>query len=78
MHCNGHCFLMRQLKKEQQKETKDLGDQFAKYEIVVNQNYTPILPETSSFPIQTKNYQLYYPSENIVKRQYSLFKPPCA
>ncbi|QES89585.1 hypothetical protein [Rhizosphaericola mali] len=38
LHCNGHCFLMKALKKEQQQE-KDLGDSFSKVNSLICQHY---------------------------------------
>ncbi|MFT4204118.1 MAG: hypothetical protein QM610_09425 [Chitinophagaceae bacterium] len=78
LHCNGHCFLLKQLKKEQQRETKDMGDQMAKMEIVSFQNYFPsVQPDLYELPIRNKIYSHY--NCNYTKDITLLvFKPPRA
>jgi hypothetical protein len=51
LHCNGHCFLMKALKKEQQQE-KDLGDTFSKVNSIICQHYFP------SFTKETIKYEV--------------------
>lgn len=42
LHCNGHCFLMKALKKEQQQE-QSLGDAFSKLDAMICQHRFPSL-----------------------------------
>jgi len=76
LHCNGHCFLVKQLKKEQQRETKDMGDQMNKLEIVSFQNYFPELkPELYEIVLDNtiySRYQCHYTKDISLL----VFKPP--
>lgn len=76
LHCNGHCFLVKQLKKEQQQETKDFGDQFSKIEAVSAQNHFPQLqPEYYTVVLENKfpnNYHFYHTKDITLL----VFKPP--
>lgn len=77
MHCNGHCFLMKALKKEQQQE-QNLGDAFNKLVVMICQHHFPEITEDSTkitkdihkqiLPANTQIWQLF-----IVDR---LLKPP--
>lgn len=40
MHCNGHCYLQKQMQREQQQE-QALADAFGKNEVAVCQHYFP-------------------------------------
>lgn len=78
LHCNGHCFLMKQIKKEQQRETKDMGDQMSKLEIVSFKNYFPELkPELYEVVVKstTSNYYNCAYTKDI---SLLVFKPPRA
>ena len=44
MHCNGHCYLKKQLQNEQQQE-QALADAFGKNEIIVCEQRFPKIPQ---------------------------------
>lgn len=65
MHCDGHCYLKKQMQREQQQE-QALADAFSKYEVAVCRHYFPVL--------ETARYQdnLFF-IEFIVARKTSLY-----
>ena len=46
MHCNGHCYLQKQMQQEQQRE-QDLADAFSKNDVAVCGHYFPALERES-------------------------------
>lgn len=74
MHCNGKCYLVKQLKKE---EKKDKGIQKVNKEIV---EFFMILPTSYSYEIKYYPFKKEYSSISF-ERKYdseldSLFRPP--
>ncbi|WP_448672896.1 hypothetical protein [Polluticoccus soli] len=69
---------MKQLKKEQQRETKDLGDQMSKIEAVSFQNYFPELkPELYEVALHNVTYS-HYTCDYSKDVFLLVFKPPRA
>lgn len=78
MHCNGHCFLMRQLKKEQQQETKNLGEQFGKIEVVSSQSFFPRVENQTYVSIVVRKFIDSYHCLYTKDISLLVFKPPRA
>ncbi|PZP52113.1 MAG: hypothetical protein DI598_01480 [Pseudopedobacter saltans] len=76
LHCNGHCFLVKQLKKEQQKETKDMGDQMSKVEVVSSTNYFPVFNPNIVTTILNSIHYSYYDCKYTKDITLLVFKPP--
>lgn len=79
LHCNGHCFLMRELKKEQQQE-KSLNDEFGKAEVLICKHEFPKIKNPySQFSLQVRPifgsyHNVFFPQSYIQQ----LDKPPLA
>lgn len=76
LHCNGHCFLIKQLKKEQQRETTDLGNQMNKLEVVSSQNYFPIIKAAQYELSLVQTTHGYYNCNYTKDITLLVFKPP--
>lgn len=76
LHCNGHCFLVKQLKKEEQRETKDMGDQMSKVEVVSFQNYFPQVKPVITPHVSNMVHYSYYNCIYTKDITLLVFKPP--
>lgn len=80
MHCNGHCFLMRELKKEQDRE-KSMNDEFKKLEFFIANNNFPDFPIVPSIePLMDTNKLKIPKTEYLYAVLFygRLLKPPIA
>lgn len=78
LHCNGHCFLMKALKKEADQE-KNLGDAFSKMEIMICQNNFPLAIPNTHYALVLK--EKIRPTNTPLWQLYTihrLTKPPAA
>ncbi len=77
LHCNGHCFLMKALKKEEQRE-QALGDAFSKLEVMVCEHRFPkIQYSDANTPID--RHEKILPSNSHIWQLFTinrLLKPP--
>lgn len=77
LHCNGQCFLMKMLKKEEKKE-KDLESHFHKLEIIAYQCSFITFPSATR-TIDTPKLSFAIPRNSRFRHlnlSYSLLKPP--
>lgn len=77
LHCNGHCFLMRALKKEEQKE-KDLGAEFNKANYQTCDNNFPVIENKANPSINNTISKITPGNLSMLYHQYyfHLLKPP--
>ncbi len=76
IHCNGHCFLSKQLKRAEQNEKQSNQSFKEKDEFIANNNRS-ILPPY--FPVYSKLSFVCYASHKPMAHSYSaLTKPPAA
>lgn len=76
LHCNGHCFLMKMMKKEDQKQ-KDLADKFQNNTIVFWNAEQPSLPkQVHLFNSKAQFYTLRNIHFTYSEFVYTLLKPP--
>lgn len=79
LHCNGHCFLLKVLKKEEQQE-KALGDAFSKIEVMVCQNRFPKINVANNYTV-IESTQKITPTDSHIWQLFivnRLLKPPAA
>ena len=76
VHCNGHCYLSKQLKKAEQNEKQSAQFLKDKEEIISNQaqSFSPhYFPSYTSSNFISFNFSLYYSGNHCL-----LLKPPAA
>ena len=78
MHCNGHCYLRKQMQNEQQQE-EALADAWGKNEMFVCHVNIPLLPAAiSSEPIDINQFVPGKISLHLRLIDKRLLKPPIA
>lgn len=77
MHCNGHCYLKKQLENEHQQE-QALADAFGKNEVIFSQHHAPKLPAVSCRAARFSNANLASKNTSLYQRfiDKRLLKPP--
>ncbi|MFN8323352.1 MAG: hypothetical protein U0T74_11895 [Chitinophagales bacterium] len=77
LHCNGHCYLSKQLKKAEEGEQKQAKNILKEKEELIVSNHQAVspgyLPEYSTVKIRTAASSLY-----LCDRMHPLLKPPSA
>lgn len=77
MNCNGQCYLAKQLKAQEEKESKSANDRLEKLpEIILTFQEildSPLVPSLNSFKNQV---QFHYVSLDGIDIQFGLIKPP--
>lgn len=73
MHCNGKCYVMKQLKKQQENDFKSLRISMKDYPI----GFVKLLSidKTESLNLADKN-QFFYEEKYTYISDFSLFRPP--
>ena len=76
LHCNGHCYLSKQLKKAEEGERKSTRALNQKDEIFSHETFASVL---NYFPAYTiTHYGLYLSASPLAGNYNSLVKPPAA
>ena len=76
LHCNGHCYLSKQLKKAEEGERKSTCTLNQKEEIISNETFASVL---NYYPAYSVTYYTQYISPVPLSGNYNaLVKPPAA
>lgn len=76
-HCNGHCYLSKQLKKAEEGEKKQTAQIVKEKEEIISNNYHQ-LPETYFPAYRIKEFYYKQPTAPLTDYRSKLVKPPCA
>ncbi len=77
MHCNGKCYLAKQIKEQEQREAGQAVMELAKIEVISSRSF---FAEVSIPIIQVKslNYTLFKQQQLLIPHLSSVFRPPTA